>query len=190
MSSDNLLKKEFTQKDVNRLRNIYKGKSDEATMTQVGYTRKNVDYKEGDVWTEGNTQWTIKGGIKQTYTQLDGIKKLLNTPLMCPECNRRMRDKLDKRMYQLYKKCFGCIQSFETKLRIEGKYEEYAKDIMFNNARTFATEAGEYLEEIVKENHTIFTESGKVEDWSGPTQNKLAIEKMKEELSELKEKIK
>ena len=189
MVTDNKLKKEFSTKDVQRLRNLFSGKFGESTTVQVGYTRKEVDRKEGDVWEEDKKQWTIKDGVKQTYTKLDGIKKLFNTPMICPECSIRMRGKHDKKMYQLFGKCFNCVQSYETKLKMEGKYEEYANKIMYSNAATFIEEAKGYIEQISNEKHAYYTENGKEEDWSGPDVNQSIIAKMKEELVELEERI-
>ena len=69
------LKKEFNRKDVERARNLIQGKTDDSTETQIGYSKKRVDHKEGDVWTENRKTWTIKNGIKQTVSKLDSIKK-------------------------------------------------------------------------------------------------------------------
>lgn len=187
--TDNLLKKEFTKKDVTRLRNLFTGKFGDSTLDQVGYTPKQIDRKEGDIWEEGSTKWTIKNGIKQTYTQLDGIKKMFATPMVCPECKTRMKDKLDKRMYQIHGKCLSCVQTFETKLKLEGKYQEYANKIMYANARTMVMEAKEYIEHLSQESANYYTESGKKERWTGPAINNAFIEKIKEEVSELENRI-
>ena len=61
-----MLKKEFKKKDVQRARNLIQGKTGASSETQIGYKKKQVEYKEGDVWTEGRKTWTIKNGIKQT----------------------------------------------------------------------------------------------------------------------------
>ena len=47
-----MLKKEFKRKDVDRARNLIMGKSGASSETQVGYKKKRIDYKEGDVWKE------------------------------------------------------------------------------------------------------------------------------------------
>ena len=65
-----MLKKEFKRKDVDRARNLLMGKSGASSETQVGYKKKRVDYKEGDVWKENGKTWTIKDGIKQTISKL------------------------------------------------------------------------------------------------------------------------
>ena len=39
MSKDNVLKKQFAEKDVNRLRNLVKGKHADKSSTSVGFTK-------------------------------------------------------------------------------------------------------------------------------------------------------
>ena len=73
-----MLKKEFKRKDVNRARNLLTGKTNASTGVQIGYSTKQEDHKEGDVWTEGKKTWTIKNGIKQTVSKLDVIKEIKN----------------------------------------------------------------------------------------------------------------
>ena len=70
-----MLKKEFKNKDVSRLRNLITGKTGESSVTQIGYQKSKKTYKEGDIWTENKKKWTIKDGIKQTISKLDAIKK-------------------------------------------------------------------------------------------------------------------
>ena len=79
MSQDNVLKKEFSKKDVQRLRNVFTGKTNERTTDGVGYTKKQEFYKEGDIWTENGREWTIKDGIKQNITKLDKAKEEVMT---------------------------------------------------------------------------------------------------------------
>ena len=76
-----MLKKEFKRKDVQRARNLIQGKTGASTGIQIGYNKKEEEYKEGDVWTEGRKTWTIKNGIKQTISKLDNIKKEVFMPL-------------------------------------------------------------------------------------------------------------
>ena len=60
--SDNVLKKDFNKKDVERLRNLVKGKGGERTTQGIGYTKKEEFYKEGDIWEADGRKWTIKDG--------------------------------------------------------------------------------------------------------------------------------
>jgi bacterioferritin-associated ferredoxin len=186
METDNKLLKEFASKDVNRLRNLQSGRFGDATTSQVGYSKKEVDHKEGDVWKEGDKEWTIKDGIKQTNTKLDGIRKMFGTPMLCPCCGNRMKDKLDKKMYSLHNKCFSCIQAEETKMKIEGTYEAYAMGIMKANANTFIQEAQEYISEIDRDKVVYYSEDGSKEDYTGPNTAFGIKEKMQQELDDLK----
>ena len=52
MKKDNVLKKEFQRKDVERLRNLVKGKHGDKITLGIGYTKKQEHYHEGDVWEE------------------------------------------------------------------------------------------------------------------------------------------
>ena len=81
------LNKEFEKRDVERMRNLIQGKANTSSESQVGYTKKRIERKEGDVWTENKKTWTIKNGIKQTISKLDAIKKEVFVPLCCPKCN-------------------------------------------------------------------------------------------------------
>ena len=76
--SDSMLKREFRERDVQRMRNIITKDYTAKTVTQVGYSKAQVDHKEGDVWEENGKKWTIKNGIKQTVTRFDKLKQTLN----------------------------------------------------------------------------------------------------------------
>ena len=64
------LKKDFQERDVQRLRNLIQGKYGEKTRSSVGFTNKQEFHKEGDVWVENGRTWTIEDGIKQMQTLL------------------------------------------------------------------------------------------------------------------------
>jgi len=163
-----MLKKEFKQKDVNRARNLIMGKTDASTSTQIGYSTKQKDYKEGDVWTEGRKTWTIKNGIKQTISKLDAIKKEVFMPLCCPECGNVMKKRLDKPHYKLHKKCYDCIIDFEGKLRVKGEYKNYIKNLKGKNSIDILNELESTLLSAVNVSNSNFvSEDGVVEKWVG-----------------------
>ena len=122
-----MLKKEFKRKDVNRMRNLITGKTNASTNTQIGYNKKQTEYKEGDIWTENKKTWTIKNGIKQTISKLDKIKREVFTPLCCPNCGKVMKHHLDISNYKIHKKCHDCVVEFEHKLKIKGDFNKYIK---------------------------------------------------------------
>ena len=110
--SENVLKKEFKEKDVQRLRNLVQGKYGEKATMGTGYTKQQEFHEEGDIWEEDGRTWTIKDGIKQNITRLDKAKESLHLPLFCPECNNVMKPNLDKQFYIQYHRCFGCHIEF------------------------------------------------------------------------------
>ena len=163
-----MLKKEFKRKDVDRARNLLTGKSGASSETQVGYKKKRVDYKEGDVWVENKKTWTIKDGIKQTISKMDAIKKEIFMPLCCPKCSKVMKKRLDKPNYKVHKMCFDCVIDYEHKLRIEGNYDDYIKKLRLKNRLTEIDETENmFLELANQSNEGFISEHGEVERWKG-----------------------
>ena len=163
-----MLKKEFKKKDVQRARNLLMGKTGASTGTQIGYNTKQIDYKEGDVWTEGRKTWTIKNGIKQTVSKLDKIKKEIFMPLCCPSCGKVMKAHLDKPNYRVHKKCLNCVVEHEHKLKIRGEYDSYIKKLEAKNSLDIVNEMESYLLDAINTSNSSFvSEDGVVERWVG-----------------------
>ena len=163
-----MLKKEFKRKDVDRARNLLMGKSGASSETQVGYKKKRIEYKEGDVWKENGKTWTIKDGIKQTISKLDAIKKEVFMPLCCPKCSKVMKKRLDKPNYKVHKMCFDCVVDYEHKLRIKGEYDNYVKQLKLKNRLTEIDEIENmFLELANQSNEGFISEHGEIERWKG-----------------------
>ena len=176
-----MLKKEFKRKDVDRARNLIMGKTGASSETQVGYKKKRIEYKEGDVWKENGKTWTIKDGIKQTISKLDAIKKEINMPLCCPKCGKVMKKRLDKPNYRIHKMCFDCVIEFEHKLHISGKYEDYKKELIAKNNLSILDEVESYLLEAANMSNSSFvSEDGVIEKWAGGINKKEWTQNIKE----------
>jgi hypothetical protein len=187
---DNVLKKEFQEKDVNRIRNIVNKKYGDKTQLSVGYQTKKQDHKEGDVWEENDKQWTIKNGIKQTYTKLDSLKKELLYPLLCPKCNRPMKTRYDKEMFNSYRTCFTCVIELETKLRASGKYDEYIKALRIKNILSFADDYKAAMMEFIENDGMSFiTEQGDIEKWDSKLNKEQAIKNIEDTIQALKDSV-
>jgi len=190
MSKNNVLKKEFQQKDVNRIRNIVNKKYGDKTQLSVGYQTKKQDHKEGDIWEENGKQWTIKNGIKQTYTKLDSLKKELLYPLLCPNCSRPMKTRQDKEMFNAYRTCFTCVIELETKLRVEGKFEEYLKAIKVKNILAFADDYQSAMTEFIENDGMSFiTEHGDIEKWDAKLNKEQALKNIETFIQQLKDSV-
>jgi len=173
------LKKEFKRKDVERLRNLVTGKYGNKTTIGVGYKKAAEFYEEGDIWEEDGRKWTIKKGIKQNITKLDAAKKAHVVPLLCPECNRIMNHSNHKEFYQIHKKCHDCVTDMETKMMINGEYDEYTKKIKNNEIDNKIKDFKVWISEKVKENDTFVTEQGDVEKWVGKVDHNKVDEHVK-----------
>ena len=185
-----MLKKEFNRKDVNRARNLITGKSGASSETQVGYKKKRIEYKEGDVWVENKKTWTIKDGIKQTISKMDKIKKEIFMPLCCPKCGKVMKKRLDKPNYKVHKMCFDCVIDFEAKLQIEGKYKEYEKQLFFKNRLTRINEMESYFLDLANQsNEGYVSEHGEVERWVGGIDKEKITKDITKAAKEAREKI-
>ncbi len=166
--NDNVLKKEFSKKDVQRARNLVTGNTNSRTTEGVGYTKKYEHHVEGDVWEENGRKWTIKNGLKQNITKFDKFKKMGNIPLFCPECNTLMKKELDKKVFPAYQKCFDCIVDYEAQLQKEGKSEEYFNDLRNQHVQSAINGYEEFMkDQIKKSNDSYVTEAGDVESWKG-----------------------
>ena len=183
-----MLNKEFKRKDVERMRNLIKGKSGESAETQVGYTSKKVSYKEGDIWEENGKKWIIKDGIKQTYTKLDKVKKEAILPLFCPCCGTLMKKHLDTKVYPAYQKCFDCVVDYEAQLQKEGKSEEYFTGLRNDHVQSAINEFTSFMEARMKEsNNNFVTEAGDVESWKGGISKEQIAKELKEGIEFLEE---
>lgn len=187
---DNVLKKEFQERDVQRLRNLIQGKQGEKTRTSVGFSKADEFHKEGDIWGSDGRTWTIKDGIKQNITKLDKAKKAHVMPLLCPKCNRVMKKRNDKPFYRIHKKCFDCVIDMEVQLRKEGKWEEYERNIKNNELDNRIAEFKLWVKEKLEEgNDSFVSESGEVEKWVGKI-NKERVEEHVAEVIEYLESLK
>ena len=186
-----MLNKEFKRKDVERMRNLIKGNVNESAELQVGYTTKKEDYKEGDIWEEGGKKWTIKDGIKQTYTKLDKIKKEAILPLFCPECGSLMKKRIDAKMYKIHQKCSDCVIEMEHKLKMEGKYKDYERNIIATNAESYLDDLEVYLLEAINESNTQYvSERGEVERWKGGINKEKFVSEMRENFKGFRKQVK
>lgn len=178
MNKETLLQKEFKQSDVQRIRNLVSGNQGDSTQTQVGYTRKHIDHKEGDVWEENGKYWTFKKGIKISSTKLDKAKSYIHPSLLCPECSKLMNTQHDKKMFTIHKVCFDCVIKYETKLKMEGKYQEYEDNIIKSNANfmldEFVNGFDSFLDSMGSDTGFV-TEQGDIEDWHIKVLDKIAI---------------
>jgi len=183
---DNTLKKEFSNKDVTRMRNLITGKTGDSTQIQTGWEKDKQTHKEGDTWEDDGKRWTIKNGLKQTVTKYDSVKKIVIMPLSCPNCGGVMKlTQLNKKMWGIHQTCFDCVIEKEAIIKREGKWDEYSSQIMNANKNESLLDLERALEEWVDQKDTFVTEGGDVEAWNGGDK-KSAYKLIKQQIAELK----
>jgi len=186
--AESVLKKEFRQKDVQRARNLLTGNQGASTQIASGYEKKEEEYKEGDVWTEGGKDWTIKNGLKQTVTKLDEIKKLYRLPYSCPCCKKSFQDTpTNRKMWQIHQMCLDCVVDMEAKLKQEGKFEEYEKKMLNGNKNSMMGDLEVALDEWLNSNNSFITEQGDVENWGKKVGNDADTQALRELIQKAKE---
>ena len=192
MSKESLLKKEFKQSDVQRVRNLVNKDFTAKTKQQAGYKKSSERHIEGDIWEEGGRQWTIKNGIKQNITKLDAAKKAIRIPLRCPKCGGPMKHHLAKKMYKIHGFCFDpCTVEMEADLRNAGLYEQYEKRMMQGNMKAFAQDVEQWVMDLINSKDTFVTEAGDIEDWkSNSNKDKELFKNVKQYIAHLSEHTK
>jgi hypothetical protein len=118
--------------------------------------------KEGDVWEDVNgKKWTIKNGIRQSITKLDDAK----TPWWCPKCSKPLNHRFDIKFWRIRGHCMDCVIKDESKIRREGKWEEYERKIMLRNyiaeVEDKIAELQSYYEQVNKPEFLLINENTK-----------------------------
>ena len=186
--SESRLNKEFSERDIKRMRNIVSGNTADRTRVQAGFEKTKEEYGEGDVWEEGGKTWTIKNSLKQTVTKHDKLREMVKFPLKCA-CDKPMKPtKLNKKMWTIHGKCFDCVVEYETHLRAIGKYEEYEKNLMNANKNSFVTDYEQAVEAYINDTgNTFMSEAGDIENWSKASLNPETIKALKANIKQLRE---
>ena len=109
------------------LGNLLKGQEVEK-RTIVGYEGKQKE----------------KGDIK---SELTDIMSEVRMPLFCPKCKKTMKKKLDDKFWRLFEHCWDCQLDFEHKLRLEGKYDEWATNRAKNNQQEWVDDMIQGIEQ-------------------------------------------
>ncbi len=109
------------------LGNLLKGEKVEK-RAMVGYTPKEKE--KGD-----------------TKSELTDIMSEVRMPLFCKKCKKTMKKKLDNKFWRLFGHCWDCQLDFEHKLRLEGKYDEWATNRAKKNQRAWVDDMIQGIEE-------------------------------------------
>ena len=161
------------------LKDLLQGKEHIKKYVQVGY--------------EGKPQ--PKGDVKSELTDIMATARM---PWFCPSCKKTMKKKLDNKFWRIAGHCFDCHVEMENKLRMNGKYEQYAKKKINENKKSYLKDLKQSIDEFEKTGGKaeFFNSVGVVdielekEKWEmGEVQFSKIIEEAREYISKLEEAI-
>ena len=93
---------------------------------QVGYEGKTLQQrKEGEEWTDARGRsWKIEDGKRKQITKIPprGFDK-------CDDCDKMILKDIDQQTYDRMGRCKYCQIDFEMKLKKEGKWTDWVKDM-------------------------------------------------------------
>jgi|TARA_R110001592_G_scaffold4907_7_gene27156 ribosomal protein L37AE/L43A len=89
-------------------------------------------------------------GGKTRKSELTDIMAEVRMPWFCPECKKAMKKRLDDKFWRLMGHCFDCQVDFENKLRIDGKYETYARAKVLENQKAQLKDLEQSIDDFEK----------------------------------------
>jgi hypothetical protein len=158
--------------------------------TTVGYKSKEDVKNVGDKWIDSNgVEWEQKDGYRVSSSKiLDAMREALKSyllPKTCPKCNNDIKDnKYNKKMWRIHKMCFDCVIEMEHEHKINGTFDEYAKNLMKPNIESWLSDAKvevQAIKELLTKAEFV-NGDGTVETWESPWKGK------EEELHQLLER--
>jgi hypothetical protein len=164
---------------------------------QVGYNGEIVDTpirKVGDRWTDSDgNEWEQKEGysMKLGKEWQQELHSYLNSFPKCPKetCTCTMPKQMDQKMKSVHGMCFDCVVEMEHKIRLEGRWDEYERQKVKENALAWLAEAERDKNAIAEELSKVeFANSfGDVEKWNTGTTKEELLKKIEEEFQKFKE---
>ena len=89
-------------------------------------------------------------GGKTRKSELTDIMASVRMPWFCPNCKKAMKKKLDDKFWRMMGHCFDCQVDFENKLRIEGKFDDWAQSKMLENQKSQLKDLEQSLDDFEK----------------------------------------
>lgn len=182
---------------IDDVRQLLKNEHSSQTGIQVGYNgevEEKISRKVGDKWTDSDgNEWEQKEGysIKLGKEWQQELHNYLNTFPNCRKevCTCNMPKKVDEKMRMIHGMCLDCVTEMEHKIRLEGKWDEYEKTKMRENAISWLDEAEKDKNLIAEELSKLeFTNQfGDVEKWDTNKTKDELLNKIEEEFRKFRE---
>ncbi len=159
---------------------------------------KNKRRDIGETWEEkiGNTVYIIEQQdgfrVKKPKNSVSKeIRDYLNSYPNCKkDCCKTTYGSIDEKMRVIHGMCLDCVIDMEHELKKQGKYEEYERQKMTENAKSWLRKAEQDVnmlkEAYTQTSSTVMNADGQVEHWSAKMTSEEFEEKIQNEFSKLK----
>lgn len=186
----------WRKKNSQQLMELLSGEHETQTKLQVGYKEKTSNewdgHKKGDKWVdEKGNKWeiTLEGAIIK-HGKLDDIRKELNNYPNCQKekcCKNQWNENhVDKHTKKLYGMCMDCLIERDTKMMIEGTWDEYAQNTKRQNQLSELREMEEEVSRLKRVfesgRHEYVNQEGDIEKWT----HNVTPEQIEEKFEEFK----
>lgn len=153
--------------------------------------RRNV----GDVWYDDEgVKYEQKKGYVVRHGKLEDIRTELREFKNCNKevCECTYPTRLDLKFKGMVGKCSNCVFEEETQMKIDGKYDNYETQKVYDNAQAWLKEA-EQEKELIKQTYTeqlqFVNQNGKTEDWEGMPSVEELITRIDDEFEKFKKEF-
>ena len=179
------------------VKKLLAGEHDSQNKISIGFDgdRKpdGITRRVGDRWFDENgNEWEQKEGyrIKLGKEWQQELRDYLRSFSNCRKetCTCSMPKKLDEKMRRIHGMCFDCVVDMEHKIRLEGKWDEYEKRKVKENAIAWLSDAEKDKNVIARELSQLeFTNDfGDIEEWKTPFNKEEMLEKIENEFDEFR----
>ena len=157
-----------TKHEEKALRSILRGETPEKRV-MIGYeSDKKEPSKDGK---------TIESPITK-------IMQEVRMPWFCPECKCVMKKRADDRYWRRHKMCLECWSKKETKMKIDGTWDEYQREQDELYRRSYVKDLKAELQgyiDMVSKDQDIAQDSGNLERW-GMSDSSEIVETLSKEI--------
>jgi hypothetical protein len=182
---------------VDDIKKLLHGEHSEQQRVTVGFipdTEKQTESRNiGDRWfdADGN-EWEQKEGytVKLGKEWQQELQTYLKSFPNCrkEKCTCSMPKRLDEKMRRIHGMCFDCVIDMEHKIRLQGKWDEYEKMKIKENALAWLKEAEKDKDAIAEELSKLdfANEFGDSEKWTVNISKEDLLKKIEAEFEEFK----
>lgn len=180
--------------DVKKLVHGQHESQNKISIAVPGEQKEHITREVGDTWVDDDgNKWEQKQGYKIKLGKMDELRQELKAFKNCPKetCTCGIPKRLDEKMRAIHGLCFDCVVKMEHKIRIAGKWDEYEKGKLKENALSWLKEAEKDKDLIADElsKAEFHNDFGDREIWDVGKTKEDFLEKINQEFDEFKDKF-